>query len=292
MRKTILLGALACTLSAADPTVDGPRLGFVASKDGMRAVLGLVGSSRFSAPVALDLQRAVALPDSDTLVGVDASGKLALVNAADGAMKSLPLENVTSLHASPGGAAFAARSGDRLHLLSKDGASLAEYALPGEPLRIAVSDTNSAVAVTVANEGAEALYVLGATAVSRAFQAERIVAPAFIAGSADLVFADAEGAIYRLKADLDVQRIATVPGVKALAGDSGRIFAIAGSKIHELPLDGSEAAAVDCSCDASLASPLGGSRFLLVPSGNGPAWVLDASQRQLRVAFIPEASNE
>jgi hypothetical protein len=177
-------------------------------------------------------------------------------------------------------------------VISKAGESLAEYALPGEPLGIAVSDTNSAVAVTVANEGAEALYVMGATGVSRAFQADRIVAVAFIAGSSDLLFADLEGAIYRLKLNLEVERIGAVAGVKALAGEFGRAFAIAGAKVHAMSLDGGEGTSIDCACEASLAQPLGASKFLLVPSGNGPAWVLDTTQPQLRVAFIPEASNE
>jgi hypothetical protein len=95
VKKTILLSAVACTLSAADPAIHGPRLGFVASKDGVRAVLGLVGSSRFSAPLPHDLHRPVALPNSDTLVGVDGSGELALVDIADGTTKILAIENVT-----------------------------------------------------------------------------------------------------------------------------------------------------------------------------------------------------
>jgi hypothetical protein len=292
VKKTILLSAVACTLSAADPAIHGPRLGFVASKDGVRAVLGLVGSSRFSAPLPHDLHRPVALPNSDTLVGVDGSGKLALVDIADGTTKILAIENVTALYASPGGSAFAARSGDRLHVFSKDGASLADYALPGEPLRIAVADSNAAVAVTVATEGVEALYVIGATSASRAFQADRIAAVAFIAGSSDLLFADAEGMIYRLRSNLEMQRLGVVPGVKALAGDRVRALAIAGAKIDALPFDGAGATSIDCPCEATLAQPLGASKFLLVPPGNGPAWVLDASMPELRVAFIPQASNE
>ena len=292
MRNAILLVASACTLSATDPIVDGPRLGFVVSKDGVRAVLGLVGSSRFSPPLSNDLQRAVALPGSDTLVGIDASGKVALANVADGSTKILGIENVTALHASPGGAAFAARSGDRLHVFSREGESLAEYTLPGEPLRIAVSDTHNGVAVAVANADAEALYMMASMGVSRAFQAARIVAVAFVAGSSDLVFADNEGGIYRLKANLEVQRIGVIPGVKALAGDVGRAFAVARGKVHALPFDGEDATSIDCACEASLVQPLGASKFLLVPSGDGPAWVLDASKPELRVAFIPEASNE
>jgi hypothetical protein len=69
---------------------------------------------------------------------------------------------------------------------------------------------------------------------------------AFIAGSSDLLFADAEGMIYRLRSNLEMQRLGVVPGVKALAGDRVRALAIAGAKIDALPFDGAEAISIDC----------------------------------------------
>jgi hypothetical protein len=123
MRRTILLAAVAFTLSA----VERRSMAHVWDSSLRRRPSSRSSRTRrllaVIEPVAPDVHRGVALPDCDTLVGVEGAGKRALVNVANGTTETLPIENVTARHASPGGAAFAARSGDRLHVVSKNLAS-------------------------------------------------------------------------------------------------------------------------------------------------------------------------
>ena len=107
------------------------------------------------------------------------------------------------------------------------------------------------------------------------------------------MFASKEGAIYLLKADLQFTPIGAMPGVSALAGIAdGRVIAVSGKKVTVLHADGSPGATVDCSCQATIARPLGQSKFVLTDRDDGPMWLVDASGAELHVAFVPEAVNE
>jgi hypothetical protein len=95
-----------------------------------------------------------------------------------------------------------------------------------------------------------------------------------------------------MNADLQLAQMGEVTGLSALAVTSDRVIAVSGRLIRSIPLAGGETPSVECSCTASMAQPMGESRFLLTPGDDGPMWVLDASGVELRVAFIPEVVNE
>jgi hypothetical protein len=293
VRKFLLLASIASLLTAADSSVDGPILGYVNSASGVRSVLGLVGSARLSTPVTGELLGAVILPGSASAIAKNPSGALVRVGLKDGSIASLGVENVTDFAISPAGTTVLARSGDRLHVVSARGDAKKDYTLPGDPTAMAVSDEGTAMALVVRETDGDALYVVNADGARRVFRADGIVALAFMPESRDAVFADNRGTIYRLKSDLQFLEVGVVEGVKALGATAdGRVLAVAGKSISALPLDGSLALTVECSCDAVLARSLGESKFLLTSPDDGPMWMVDASARELRVAFIPEAVNE
>ena len=171
---------------------------------------------------------------------------------------------------------------------------LADYALPGTPVRVSVSDRGSTAAVTVAEPDGEALFLISEQGVRRLLHAVRLPAMAFLPGSADFVIADDTGAIYRIGGDLQLIQITTAPGAKALAGtaDGSRLLVVTEHRIDSIRFDTGDTRSIGCSCTAVAATPLKDSTFLLTNPNDGPMWVVDASQTELRVAFIPEVVNE
>jgi hypothetical protein len=293
MRKIFCLASTACIVAlAADSTVEGPTLGFVNSAAGVRSVLGIVGSSRLSGPLTGELQGAVILPGTSYAIAKNPLGALVRLNVNDGSVSSLGVENVAAFVGSPSGQFVLARTPGKLNILSRDGEAKAEYAYSPEPRLLAVSDEGATGALSVVEPDGETIYVVNAQGARRVFHAAAIAALAFVPGTRDAIFADNEGAVYRLKSDLQFTQIGSVPGVKALAGlTNGDVIAVGGRTVTAVRADGSPGATVECSCEASIARPLGQSRFVIT-DGDGPIWFVDASTGDLRVAFVPEAVNE
>jgi hypothetical protein len=232
------------------------------------------------------------LPGSRSAIAKNPSGALVRVDVTDGSIASLGVSNVLSYAASPTGAALVARTADRLYVLSREGEAKTSYASAFEPRLLAVSDEGATVALSTGEGEGEALYVVNQQGSKRVFNAPGIVSVAFLPGTNDAVFADKNGAVYLLKSDLQFGQIGSIPGVRALAGTAdGRVIAVNGKTIAALRVDGSPASMVECACEATIARPLGNSRFVLTEA-DGPMWLLDASASDLRVAFVPEAVNE
>ena len=289
MKKTLLMVGLAGALYA-DSKIEGPKLGYVSTSGGIRTVLGIVGASRLGAPIPQT--NAVVLPGQDVAFRTDADGGVHRIDLLDGSSAAVDIANVTRIVASPTGETVAAVTDGRIVVVAKGGGHLADLELPGSSRLVAVADTGSTAAVTVADGEGEALYISNRESTRRVFTASKIVAIAFIPKTSDVVFADGAGALYRMNADLQLARLGEVTGLSALAVTSDRLIGISGRLIRSIPLAGGEMASVECSCTASMAQPLGESRFLLTPGDDGPMWVLDASGAELRVAFIPEVVNE
>jgi hypothetical protein len=288
MRKALLIAVLACVLRA-DSDVQGPRAGYIASSTGVRMIIGLVGAARLSEPAAQDLKDAVVLQGSGMAFGISASSELMRVNLLDGASSPAGIKDVTGISSSPSGEVALALAGGSAHLIDKTGARLTSYTLPAVPVRVAVADRGSTIAL-VTDGGA--LFVVNETGAREVYRSANLPALAFLPNSTDLVIADEAGGLYRINADLQRTKLATVPGTIALAAQPSRLLAVTEHAISSVTFGTGESTSIDCSCTASFARPLGGSNFLLTSPDNGPIWVLDASSDQLRVAFIPEAVNE
>lgn len=296
MRISIVAVVLACIANnlQADTAIEGPRLGYVRTKSGLRGVMGIIGASRFGDAVAGDLSEPLVLPGSNIAIGINAEGELTRLNLLDGATVNLGLSDIKRIVTSPLGSVVLAVSGDRAYWFSKSGDKLADEALPGNPLSIAVSDNGAFAAITTAETDGETLYRIGQHGSLRLLHAARIPAIAFLPGTGDFMVANDVGTIYRFSNDLQFAQVASVPDVKALAGlpDASRFLAITERAVHSLRFDGGESTSLDCSCLGAVANPLGNATFLVGASDSGPMWVVDASTEALRLAFIPEPVNE
>jgi hypothetical protein len=293
VRKTLCVASLTASLFAADSAVDGPKIGYVNSAAGVRKVLGSVGASRLSEPVTGELKGATVLPGQDAVVTTHPEGGLVKINLNDGSIASMGIADAAAVMASPSGSAVAAVKDGRVHVISADGEAKAEYALPGRPLQIAVADGAATVAVAIAEDGGEALYVLTNGASSRVLHAEGFAGVAFVPESNDAFVATKDGSVYLLKGDLQVTQIATIQGATAVAAvASDKAVVVAGKILTLIHADGTPVATADCSCEPAMARPLGASKFQLTAGDDGPIWLVDASTSELRVAFVPEAVNE
>lgn len=289
----VLIAGSACT-SYADTAVEGPRLGYVSTNEGIRTVLGIVGASQLSQPIHRDIHDTAVLPQTSIAIGIASTGELMRVDLNDESTTDLKLNGVTRIEASPAGEAFLAIAGSEIHTFLKSGKAVASYGLPGEPLSISVADEASAVAVIVAEAEGEALYLIDERGARRLLHSSDFAAIVFLANSKDFLVAEESGAIHRVGSDLQLTQVGSVPGIKALAGtpDRSRLLAVTEQTIYSIHFDSGNTSSVDCSCKAVKAKPLGGSTFLLTNTGEGPMWVVSAAAEELRVAFIPEAVNE
>ena len=238
MRKAWIVAGLACSLYAADLSIDGPRTGYISSPAGIRGVLGILGASRLGAPVTTSLQNVTVLPGQDLAVGTTPDGELVRLNLLDGSSTSLGIQKVSRIAVSSSGETLLALSEGRAVLLSKDGAKIADRDLPGEPLLLAIADTGKTAAMTIAEGDGEALYILSGDSSRLMFGTPRIPSMAFISGSSDVVMADGAGTIFRLNADQQFWPISNVPGLTALAATAERVVAAAGGIIRSIPLRG------------------------------------------------------
>ena len=293
MRLAGMLAAITICLYA-DSVVEGPRLGYVADKSTVRSVLGLVGAARLSNPVASGFGNVVTLAGKDAAFGTREDGSLVRVDLRSGEARSVEVIGVTAIAASPLGTWVLALAGDKAVMLASDGSFTREFGLAVAPAQVAVADEGSAAAIVLADTERQAISFVTAEGTTQVYQAPRIAAISYVPGTADLVFADGEGAIFRVNRDLQLARVATVPGTVAVAvsADGQRLLALAAGRIHELRFDGSLIAEVECPPAATLLRPISNSVFQLTDGNKGPIWVVDASAEALRVAFIPEAVNE
>ena len=293
MKNILLIAGLSGCLFA-EPGIKGPTLGYVSSGTSIRSVLGLTGASQLTSPLVVDLQKAIVLPGTSVAAAVNANGMLVRIDLTDGTISELDVADVMSLTSSPSGEMFLAVAGGRAHVFSKSGERSADLAIPGSPIRIAVADRDSVVAVTVAESDGEALHILNEQGSTRLLFSSRLPAIAFLPNSADVVVSDETGVVSRVGSESQFRRVATAPGAHALAvtTDHSRLLIVAGQTVRAVRLASGEETSIDCSCAAVMALPLGGSNFLLTKIGDGPIWLVDLSADELRLAFIPEAVNE
>ena len=288
MRTTLAMILLAAGCFAADATVEGPRLGYVGTKSGLRPVLGIVGALQFGDPMAGEWQLSVMLPGSDVMVAVDPKGRMVRVDTKNGQSEDLGIENVIGLAASPSGDVALALTADRAFWFSRSGERLGDSPLPARPLRASVADVGRAAAFVSAEADAEVLWVVNADGAHRLIRAEALPALGSVARSADFLVADAAGTISRITRDLQVARVTSLAGVTALAATSSAAVLVAQGAVSVLRFETGEMLPVECACSATKAVPVAPATFLLTDTG-GPSWILDLSNNSARTAFIPEA---
>ena len=291
MKKIFFLAAAAYSMYG-ESTIEGPKSGYIASATGIRTVLGTLGAARLSVPFGSTVQNASVLPGQDVAFGTSPDGELVRLNLADGSIKALGDRAAGLLLASPSGEAAATFGDQAIHTFAKDGSRVADIAFSGTPVLAAVSDSGRLVAMTVAEPEGEAVYLVDGEASRRVFAAQKIVALTFIPDSSDVILGDNSGAIYRIAGSLELTQLAVVENLHALASTSQRVVAVAGRIVQSIPLNGGAQTVAECSCTATIARPLGASKFLITDGEHGPIWVVDAFSTELRLAFIPEAVNE
>lgn len=291
--RILLAATFACALFA-DPSIETPRLGYVSSPAGVRKVVGIVGASQLSVPLATELSRAQVLPGTDFAVGTNGDGELARIDLRDGSTLGMGISNADAIATSPSGEMVLALAGETAQLISRDGSTVARFPMAAKPSLIAIADRDKTAAITIAEPDGEALYVLNEQGTRRVFHAAKIAGIAFVPKSADLIVADGSGAIYRLNADLQLTQVTTIEGIRGLAvsTDGFRLLAVGGTTVYAVQFGTGDITSVECPCTGAFVSPLGTSTFLLTNGDDGPLWVLDTSSERLRVAFIPEAVNE
>ena len=283
---------LACLLHA-DPIVQGPRLGYLASGSTVRGLIGIVGASRLTGPLVDRLAQPVVLPGTDRVVGLNTQGALVMVDLKDEATIDLGVSDVTKLAASPNGQFLVASTAGRGFVFSNTGRPVVDFALPDSPIRIAVADSGPAVAFSIAESGGEALYLVKDQSSRSLFHASRLPAFAFLPNSVDLVVADDVGVISRLDGNLQFSRLIAVPGAHSLAATTnGHLLVVADRMVRTLRLATGEENSVACNCERLSAVHLSDSNVLLTPDDSGPKWILDVSTNALRLVFIPEVVNE
>jgi hypothetical protein len=239
VRKILCVTSLASALMAADSVVEGPKLGYINSTAGVRRILGSVGASRLSGPVTGELKGATVLPGKDAVVVTHPEGGLVKINLNDGSVSSMGVDNVSAVVASPSGANVAALKDGRVHVISSEGEVRAEYAVQGKLRQLAVADGAPNVAVTVAEDSGETLYVLSEGGSSRALHAESVVGVAFAPESSAAFIATNDGSIHSLKGDLQLTQVASVPGTLAIAAVSCEwAFVVAGKTLTLMDASG------------------------------------------------------
>jgi hypothetical protein len=291
--RILVAAGFACALFA-DPSIETPRLGYVSSPAGIRKVLGIVGASQLSAPVASELTSPQVLPGTDFAVGTNGAGELVRIDLRDGSTLGLGISNADAIATSPSGETVLALAGESAQLISRDGSIVGRFPIAAKPSLIAIADRDKTAAITIAEPDGEALYVLNEQGMRRVFHAAKIAGLAFVPKSSDLIAADGSGAIYRLNTDLQLTQVTTIEGIRGLAvsADGSRLLAVAGGTVYAVQFGTGDMTSVECPCTGTIAIPLGTSTFLLTSGDDEPLWVLDATSERLRVAFIPEAVNE
>ncbi len=306
----------------ASEAIQGPVLGYVfeSGTQSLRPILGIAGSSHLgdAIPLGLSLQKGAVAPSQDCLLGVDGvSGELRLIDLRAGTFTMSSLtgadRGADQIVFSPSGrsAALYDREGKQVQLVKglpeapevKERVSLAS--LPGILTALAINDEGNWLLAAVSEQAGGSLYSIAAGGESRYLApAGSISGLAFFQGSNDALVADHgrnEVVLLRnVSAGAQSQVLASEqdglrgPVAVAASADGQRAFAaIAGSKqIASLPLQGGVPTFVPCECTPAVLERLrGGSVFRLTEAAGQAVFLLDASNADPRVVFVPPSSS-
>ena len=303
--------------------IQGPVMGYVfdSRSQGIQPIQGIPGASRMGGLMALGVRFAVAeiSPRQDYALGVEvASGELRLVqlgvpNPAPRAVVGA-IEGADRIVLSAGGDSVALydRDSRTVQLLTglpkapKVNGSVELSSLPGILTALAVNDRGDAILAAVNGGDAGSLYALTIGGQPRLVApVTRVTAVRFFHNTNDAVVAD-----YDANEVLLIRNVLTNPepivmasardGVQrpvavASSPDNKRIFAANAEPgaVAVISPDGGDPELIACNCRATeLSAVRGGSMFRLSSATNAPIMMLDASQPEARMLFIPPADGE
>jgi len=282
--------------------ISGPVTGYVfdASARQVRPVLGIPGASTMGQPLELgfDLALAAVAPAQDYLLAGGSDGQTRLVLLSGG----VTAKSFDTLHGVPARVAFSPR-GTAVLLVNTDTADI-YTGLPGAPLlarTLALSRRPGSLAVTDDGEVVlavfgGALYLAGTGAEWKEIDGAGEVALAAFAPSSRIAAVVSSGgavALYRTMPDPG-DRSVLAPENSVAAPSSvgfsakGKVLVASGDTrtVTMLDPDGGAPVKVPCSC-----SPTGliamGSLFRLNELSDAPLWLLDSSEDQPRLFFVP-----
>jgi hypothetical protein len=291
---------------------------FDSRAQGIQPIQGIPGASRVGGLMALGVRFAVAeiSPRQDYALGVEAaSGELRLVelgvpNPAARAVAG-GIDGADRIVLSAGGdsAAVYDRDSRTVHLLvglpknPKVNGSVELSSLPGILTALAVNDRGDAILAAVSSGDAGSLYALVVGEQPRLVApVTRVTAVRFLHNSSDAVAAD-----YDANEVLLIRNVLTNPepiviasardGVQrpvavASSPDNKRIFAANSEPgaVAVISPEGGAPEMIACNCRATeLSAVRGGAMFRLSSATNAPIMLLDASQPEARMLFIPPA---
>lgn len=295
MRDVILLITGACLVTAA--TFRPPKIGYIYDAEAavIRVISGVSGAAAVDETVATGSKLAFA--------AVAPGARYAIVRLRDdGGLSVLQFESrsITALEGATGtsdlvafsadAGAAAIWTGERIQIWTglPEAPKLGREIAAENVTALAVSDDGGAAA---ANTGAGTLMWEGA-------ESARALAPAaamvFVAGSHDLVVADAGGDRLNLIRGSETEVLATekdgIVGATSLAMTSdGRTLAVAnarGGSVAVVNVNTRETAVAPCDCTPSEVLALGGDRLFAVRTANGGVKLLDGARGDLSLFVL------
>jgi hypothetical protein len=312
-------------------TIDGPRLGFVASMDGtvIWPVIGVPGASAFGNPLnfGMDIGSATISPKLDYAIGKDIRDGQMIVLHLTGELGVTPIAGTrlagTHLGSdvigiSPSGSAAAiyhhdARIIEVVGHLPSAPEVIQQFdisQIPGSGTdmtvtNVTVADDGSIALVKVVDHESAGLWVITLSAVPWRVWADQPSAAAFFPNSHNAIVGDdATQTVFVL---MDIARTASsVPlisgsdGIQSLSGisfsdDSRRVFLtdpISGA-IAIVDMETRRFMLVSCRCEPTGLYPLkGSSTFRLTEPTGEPLMMLDASRNDPRILMIPPTAAE
>jgi len=300
--------------------IQGPVLGYVFDNraKGIQPIQGIPGASRMGGLMALGVRFAVAeiSPRQDYALGVEAaSGELKLVELGVSNPEAQPvtggLGGADRIVLSAGGdsAAVYDRDSRTVQLLTglpkapKSNGRVELSSLPGILTALAVNDQGDALLAAVSERDSGSLYSLTVGGQPKLVSpVTRVMAVRFLHDSNDAIVAD-----YDANEVLLIRNVLTNPeplvmasardGVQrpvavASSPDNQRIFAANSEPgaVAVISPEGGAPELIACNCRATeLSAVRGGSMFRLSSATNAPIMLLDASQPEARMLFIPPA---
>lgn len=298
--RFLLTVAFVPLAAAQEGSVGGPSLGLLydTSARSLHRVNGVPAAALLSEalPGGDGLAWLAAAPGGGYALGVsEQTGLVELVTATGRAsLEALPA-GVTGARFSPTG---------RAALLLLEGRALA-VKLSGETMEagwefaadpgtaLAISDDGQA-ALALAG-GRLALHRAGGTVEHPAL--EQVRAAAFVEGGQDLVALTEEDGVAFLQRGGEWSRVALPEGLArpvAVAATADYLLAVTeDGLLARVSGDGTAVETIACACTATTLARMGRAHlYRLNEAGEGPVWLLDASEAQPRILFLPPVVKE
>lgn len=299
LRLALTLAAVSAAL-AQEGSVAGPSLGLLydASARSLHRVNGVPAAALLSEalPGGDGLAWLTAAPGGDYALGVsEQTGLLELVTATGRAsLEALPA-GVAAVRFSPTGRAALLLLEGRAVVVKLSGASMEaswEFAAESGAALTVSDDGQAAVALA---EGRLALHHADGTVEHPAL--EQVRTAAFVEGSHDVAALTEEAGAAFVQRGGEWTRVALPDGLArpvALAATADYLLAV--SEDGLLARVSSDATAVEtiaCACTATTLARMGRAHlYRLNEAGDGPVWLLDASEAQPRILFLPPVVKE